>query len=147
MVETVFVPTLTGFNWGLGEVGVIGGLPVLDTVSCFANWLFQKSSFFIWEYELGSFVFTFRMSEESRSRPTISFSQWGRVRLRRFLVNATGLIVLDACRSLRRCRRPLHPFPVVAVFGSAVDADLIIGAIGSFHWPRKAVGAAKQQFT
>jgi hypothetical protein len=32
-------------------VGVIGGLPVLDTVSCFANWLFQKSSFFIWEFD------------------------------------------------------------------------------------------------
>jgi hypothetical protein len=94
-----------------------------------------------------SIVFAFRMSEEARSRPTISFSQWGRVRLRRFLVNATGLIVLDACGSLRSCRRPLHPFPVVAVFRSAVDAHLIIGAIRQLHRPGESVGAAKKQFT
>jgi hypothetical protein len=55
VVETVFVPTLAGLDKGFGEAGVIGGLPVLDKTSCFANWLFQKSSFFIWE--LNSFPF------------------------------------------------------------------------------------------
>jgi hypothetical protein len=49
VVETVFVPTLAGLDKGFGEAGVIGGLPVLDKTSCFANWLFQKSSFFIRE--------------------------------------------------------------------------------------------------
>jgi len=51
VVETVFVPTLAGLDKGFGEAGVIGGLPVLDKTSCFANWLFQKSSFFIWEFD------------------------------------------------------------------------------------------------
>ena len=55
---------------------------------------------------------------------------------------------LDVCTlASRNCRRPLHSLPVVAVFGSTVDADLVISAIGSFQWPRKAVKAAKQQFT
>ena len=48
VVETVFVPTLAGLDKGFGEAEIIGGLPVLDIASCFANWLFQKSSFFIW---------------------------------------------------------------------------------------------------
>jgi hypothetical protein len=47
VVETVFVPTLAEFDGHIAEAG--GGLPVLDKTSCFANWLFQKSSFFIWE--------------------------------------------------------------------------------------------------
>ena len=47
--ETVFVPTLAEFDGGFDGAGIIGGLPVLDIASCFANWLFQKSSFFIWE--------------------------------------------------------------------------------------------------
>ena len=37
---------------GFGEAGIIGGLPALGTASCFANWFFQKSSFFIWELNI-----------------------------------------------------------------------------------------------
>ena len=55
VMETVFVPTLAEFDGGFDGAGIIGGLPVLDIASCFANWLFQKSSFFIWE--LNSFPF------------------------------------------------------------------------------------------
>jgi len=49
VVETVFALTLAEFDGGFDGAGIIGGLPVLDIASCFANWLFQKSSFFIWE--------------------------------------------------------------------------------------------------
>jgi len=55
VVETAFDPTLTGFTIGFDGAGVICSLPVLGTASCFMNWLFQKSSFFIWE--LNSFPF------------------------------------------------------------------------------------------
>jgi hypothetical protein len=51
VVETVFVPTLAGLDKGFGEAEIIGGLPVLDIASCFANWLFQKSSFFMLEFD------------------------------------------------------------------------------------------------
>jgi len=66
--ETVFVPTLAGLDKGFGEAGVIGGLPVLDKTSCFANWLFQKSSFFIWE--LNGFPFVL----DREIPPTVSAS-------------------------------------------------------------------------
>jgi hypothetical protein len=57
VVEKVFVPTLAGFDGGFDGAGIIGGLPVLDIASCLANWLFQKSSFFIGEFNIFSFVF------------------------------------------------------------------------------------------
>jgi hypothetical protein len=51
VVETAFVSTLTGFTIGFGGAGVICGLPVLGAASCFTNWLFQKSSFFMLEFD------------------------------------------------------------------------------------------------
>ena len=51
VVETVFALTLAEFDGGFDEAGIIGGLPVLDIASCFANWLFQKSSFFMLEFD------------------------------------------------------------------------------------------------
>ena len=143
MVEMVFISVLA--EWDSAEAG--GRLPVLDT-ACFANWLFQKSSFFIWELTGVLCRCLQKISEEFRSMLAISFSHWSRIRLRRFPIYLTQLSATHGGRLARRdCRRSLHPFPVIAVFGTAMDADLVISAIGSFQWPRKAVGAAKQQFT
>ena len=68
VMETVFVPTLAEFDGGFDGAGIIGGLPVLDIASCFANWLFQKSSFFIWEVGGVLHFFGFKASERFRLR-------------------------------------------------------------------------------
>jgi hypothetical protein len=47
VAEAAFVSTLMGFTAGFDGAGVICGLPVPGAASCFMNWLFQKSSFFI----------------------------------------------------------------------------------------------------
>ena len=67
VVETVFVPTLAGLDKGFGEAEIIGGLPVLDIASCFANWLFQKSSFFIFGVDWLPLFFIFSVAEPYRS--------------------------------------------------------------------------------
>jgi hypothetical protein len=51
VLETSFVPTLAEFDGGFDGAGIIDGLSVLEIAACFANWLFQKSSFFIWEFD------------------------------------------------------------------------------------------------
>ena len=67
VVETVFALTLAEFDGGFDGAGIIGGLPVLDIASCFANWLFHKSSFFIFGVDWLPLFFIFSVAEPRRS--------------------------------------------------------------------------------